>query len=71
MVEDNFLLLISTTTTGRNNPLKWDDKYRIPIEQSREKFLSTLFRIIVYEWYKREINSKYAKTSNQNDENIY
>ena len=35
-LDDNFLLLISTTTTGRNNPLKQHDKYKIPILNWRE-----------------------------------
>lgn len=34
--ENNILLLISTTTKERNNPLKWYDFYKIPIQNWRK-----------------------------------
>lgn len=34
--ENNLLLLVSTTSKERNNPLKWYDYYKIPINNWRK-----------------------------------
>lgn len=34
--ENNILLLVSTTSKARNNPLKWYDYYKIPVNNWRK-----------------------------------